>query len=62
MTVSGRRSWSVLSNMSWEELETRVRQEVSKRLDVTLSRIGLKPARNGASNLRASREVFLFHK
>src|SRR5579863_4849934 len=33
--------------MSWDELETRVHQEVSKRLDVTLCRIGLQPGRNG---------------
>lgn len=45
--LAGRRLWSRLSNMSWDELETRVRQEVSKRLDVTLSSIGLRPGRNG---------------
>jgi hypothetical protein len=33
--------------MSWDELETRVCQEVSKRLDVTLCGIGLQPGRNG---------------
>jgi len=45
--VTGRRPWSRLSNMSWDELETRVRQEVSKRLDITLCAIGLQPGRNG---------------
>jgi Heparinase II/III-like protein/Heparinase II/III N-terminus len=33
--------------MSWDELETRLGQEISKRLDLTLSRIGLQPGRNG---------------
>src|SRR5271155_2269632 len=33
--------------MSWDELETRVRQEISKRLDTTLSGMGLQPGRNG---------------
>ncbi len=33
--------------MSWDELQTRVRQEVSKRVDVALCGIGLQPARNG---------------
>jgi hypothetical protein len=47
VTVSGRKVWSALSNMSWDELETRVRQEVSKRLDVTLSKIGVQPGGNG---------------
>ena len=47
MGVSEGRIWSSLSNMSWDELETRVRQEVCKRLDVTLCRIGLPPGRNG---------------
>jgi Heparinase II/III-like protein/Heparinase II/III N-terminus len=45
--LAGRSLWSRLSNMSWDELETRVHQEVSKRLDVTLCRIGLQPGRNG---------------
>jgi hypothetical protein len=44
--LTGRRIWSPLSNMSWDELETRVRQEVSKRLDVTLCGIGLQPGGN----------------
>ena len=51
--LTGRRLWSRLSNMSWDELETRVRQEISKRLDVALCRVGLQPGRNG---LRLSSE------
>ena len=47
MTVKGKKIWSSLSHMSWNELETRVRQEVSKRLDVALFKIGLQPRRNG---------------
>src|SRR6202167_119610 len=33
--------------MGFDEISTRVRQEVSKRLDVALCRIGLPPGRNG---------------
>lgn len=33
--------------MTWDEFETRVRQEVSRRLDVALCKIGLQPGRNG---------------
>ena len=47
MPLTARRIWSPLSNMSWDELETRVRQEVSKRLNVTLCGIGLQPGRSG---------------
>ena len=36
VALTGRRLWSRLSNMSWDEFETRLRQEVSKRVDVTL--------------------------
>jgi Heparinase II/III-like protein/Heparinase II/III N-terminus len=44
---TARRLWSRLSSMSWDELETRSRQELSKRLDLTMHRIGLQPRRNG---------------
>lgn len=47
MPLTARRIWPPLSNMSWDEISTRVRQEVSKRLDVTLCGIGLQPSRNG---------------
>jgi hypothetical protein len=33
--------------MTFDEISTRIRQEVSKRFDVTLGRIGLHPGRNG---------------
>ena len=46
--------------MSWDELETRARQEVSKRLDVTLGRIGLQPGRNGLSYGSRSASNFFF--
>jgi hypothetical protein len=36
-----------LSRMSWEELETRVRQEICKRSDLILYRMGLQPGGNG---------------
>jgi hypothetical protein len=57
---AGRRLWSRLSNMSWDELETRVRQEVSKRLDVTLCRMGLQPGRNGLRQASVSPGSFFF--
>src|SRR5205807_2678940 len=57
---SGRRIWSTLSNMSWTELETRVRQEVSKRVDVTLSKIGVKPGGNGAHRIPGLPGKFFF--
>jgi hypothetical protein len=44
--LTGRRLWSRLSNLSWDEFEIRARQEVSKRLDVILCGIGLRPGRN----------------
>lgn len=47
MPRSARKLLSRLSRMSWDELETRLGQELSKRLDVTLCRIGLQPGRNG---------------
>lgn len=46
MPLAGRILWSRLSNMSWDELETRARQEVSKRLDAILCGISLHPGRN----------------
>jgi hypothetical protein len=58
--LTGRRLWSRLSNMSWDELETRVRQEVSKRLDVTLCGMGLQPGRNGLRQPSRSPGTFFF--
>lgn len=46
--------------MSWDELETRLGQEVSKRLDVTLCRIGLQPGRNGIRLSSERNGVFFF--
>ena len=46
--------------MSWNELETRVRQEVSKRLDVTLSKIGVQPGRNGLNSTLGPPGKFFF--
>jgi len=46
--------------MSWNELETRVRQEVSKRLDVTLSKIGVQPGRNGLNSTSGLPGNFFF--
>ena len=58
--LTGRRLWSRLSNMSLDELETRVRQEVSKRLDVTLCGLGLQPGRNGLRPASISPGNFFF--
>jgi hypothetical protein len=46
--------------MSWDELETRVRQEVSKRLDVTLYGMGLQPGRDGLRRPSRSPGKFFF--
>lgn len=45
--------------MSWDELGTRLRQEVSKRLDVAMCQIGLQPSRNGL-NLNSAEEGHFF--
>ena len=60
MPRAARRLLSRLSRMSWDELETRLRQEVSKRLDVTLSRIGLQPGGNGFRLSSTERGNFFF--
>jgi hypothetical protein len=46
--------------MSWNELETRVRQEVSKRLDVSLSKIGIQPGGNGLRRTSGFTGKFFF--
>jgi len=46
--------------MSWDELETRVRQQVSKRLDLALCGLGLQPGRNGLRATSASAGKFFF--
>ncbi len=46
--------------MSWDELDTRLRQEFSKRLDVALCQIGLQPARNGLHLSSAPGGKFFF--
>jgi hypothetical protein len=48
--------------MSWDELEARVRQEVSKRLDVALFGIGLQPARNGLRRASGPSGNFFFSR
>jgi hypothetical protein len=51
---------SRLSQMSWDELRTRVRQEVSKRLDVALYATGRQPATDGLSNQNNPPGKFFF--
>jgi hypothetical protein len=46
--------------MSWDELETRARQEISKRLDVALCGVGLGPGRNGLSHPSKASGKFFF--
>jgi hypothetical protein len=58
--LTRRRLWSRLSNMSWDEVETRARQEVSKRFDVALCRVGLQPGRNGLRHSSESPGNFFF--
>ncbi|MFZ0761880.1 MAG: alginate lyase family protein [Candidatus Sulfotelmatobacter sp.] len=43
MASAWQRKWSRLTQMRWEEIRTRVGQEISKRLDLTLYRVGLGP-------------------
>jgi hypothetical protein len=58
--LTERSLWSRFSNMSGDELETRVRQEVSKRLDLILCRIGLQPGRNRLRRPSRSQGKFFF--
>jgi len=46
--------------MSWGEVETRLRQELSKRLDVALYGMGLQPERNGLRLSSKMRGSFFF--
>ena len=43
MALALRKVWSRLSHMSWDEVHTRVRQEVDKRLDFAIHRAGFPP-------------------
>ena len=60
MPLTARGIWSPLSKMEFDEISTRVRQEVSKRLDVALCRIGLQPGRNGLRRTFALPGKFFF--
>lgn len=51
MSFPARKYLSRLSTMSWDEVQTRLRQQISKRLDIALCGIGLQPVRN---SLRSS--------
>jgi hypothetical protein len=48
VTPTWRKTASKLAGMGWDELHTRVQQEISKRLDLALYQIG---TRNGSSHL-----------
>jgi hypothetical protein len=60
--LTGQRLWSRLSRMSWDEIETRLGQEVSKRLDVALCKFGFEPGRNGLNRGSSSPGNFFFSK
>ena len=60
MPRTARRLLSRLSRMSWDELETRLGQGFSKRMDVMLARIGLQPGRNGVRLSSSERRNFYF--
>lgn len=60
MPITARRFLSRLSNMSWDELETRLRQEVSKRIDVAMCQVGLQPGRNGLNLTPTQQGQFFF--
>jgi len=51
--------WSRFARVSWDELHTRVRQELSKRLDAGLFNVGLQPGRVPLNQL-ASQGRFFF--
>jgi hypothetical protein len=58
--LTARKLWARLANMSWSEFETRLHQEISKRLDVTLYRIGLQPGVNGSGQFSSPAGNFFF--
>jgi Heparinase II/III-like protein/Heparinase II/III N-terminus len=60
-TANWRHAWSRVSRMSWDELNTRVSQEVNKRFDLMRYRIGLKGRANGlygAASKAVNRQFF----
>src|SRR5579871_5007745 len=46
--------------MSWDEIQTRLRQELSKRLDVAQAKVGLLPGRNGLQQSSQKGGSFFF--
>lgn len=60
MTSGWRETWSRVSHMSWDELHTRVGQEVSKRLDLATYRAGLTRANGLLRGLDSALSKFLF--
>jgi hypothetical protein len=62
MAGTGGRTWSRLSQMSWDELRTRVRQELSKRLDVARYAVGRQPGTDGLRSQNNPPGKFFFSK
>jgi hypothetical protein len=58
VSLAGRQKWSRLSSMSWDELRTRVQQELNKRLDASMYSLGLQPSRIVLRESRSSPKFF----
>ena len=60
MTAAWRKRLSRLSEMSWDELGTRTRQELSKRLEWTAYRAGRRPIESRLPDRAAAQGTFFF--
>ncbi|HEV7218323.1 MAG TPA: alginate lyase family protein [Terriglobales bacterium] len=54
------KTWSRIAQMSWDERRTRVVQEIHKRVELGLYRVGVGPWRNGVKDLVPSSGEFFF--
>jgi hypothetical protein len=54
------RKWSRVTDMSWDEVHSRVRQELFKRLDLALYRVGIEPSAPSLRPRLATRPKFFF--
>jgi Heparinase II/III-like protein/Heparinase II/III N-terminus len=58
VSLAWRQKWPRLTRMSWDELRTRLRQELNKRLDASIYRLGLQPSRMVLDQSRSSPKFF----
>ena len=58
MSLAWRQKWLRATRVSWDELHTRVRQELSKHLDVGFYRVGLQPAGAGLCRATSTGQFF----